>query len=119
MARFNKSATNRLTRHIAGWAPGFALVHHVGRRSGRTYETPVNVFRRGDTYRFALTYGEGEWVRNVIAADGCEIRTRRKTVALADPRLYRDADRTGIPIPARWILGAVRVDQFLSMTRHR
>jgi deazaflavin-dependent oxidoreductase (nitroreductase family) len=116
MARFNKSATNRLTRHIAGWAPGFAIVHHVGRHTGRTYQTPVNVFRSSGDYVFALTYGEGEWVRNVIAAGGCEIRTRRRTIALDQPRLYRDVDRTGIPIPARWILGAVRVDEFLSMT---
>ena len=88
----------------------------MGRRSGRSYETPVNVFVRDGAYLFALTYGEGEWVRNVIAADGCEITTRRRRVALGAPRLSRDADRTGIPIPARWILGIVDVDEFLTMT---
>jgi deazaflavin-dependent oxidoreductase (nitroreductase family) len=115
VASFNKAVTNHLTRHIAGWAPGFAIVHHVGRRSGRPYETPVNVFQRDGAYLFALTYGEGEWVRNVLAADGCEMRTRRQRVALSAPRLYRDSDRNGIPIPARWILGLVRVDEFLTM----
>src|SRR5262245_15159115 len=88
VASFNKRVTNHLTRHIAGWAPGFAIVHHVGRRSGRAYETPVNVFHRDGTYLFALTYGEGEWVRNVLAADGCEIVTRRRRIALGAPRLF-------------------------------
>jgi deazaflavin-dependent oxidoreductase (nitroreductase family) len=115
MADFNKKVTNHVTRHLAGWAPGFAIVHHRGRRSGRAYETPVNVFVRDGTYLFALTYGEGEWVKNVVAANGCEIRARRRTIALTDPHLFRDPERTGIPIPARWILGLVDVDEFLTM----
>ena len=115
LAEFNKRVTNRVTRHIAPWAPGFAIVHHRGRRSGRAYDTPVNVFVRADGYLFALTYGEGEWVRNVLAAGGCEITTRRRTVRLRSPNLYRDPHRTGIPIPARWILAATHVDEFLAM----
>jgi len=97
MAAFNKKVTNRITRHIAGWAPGFAIVSHVGRHSGRSYETPVNVFKRDGGYLFALTYGEGEWVRNVLAAGTCQIRTRRTTIALAEPALYDDPSRQGIP----------------------
>ena len=31
VAHFNRRVTNRLTRHIAWWAPGFAIVTHVGR----------------------------------------------------------------------------------------
>ena len=34
-------------RLIAGRAPGFGIIHHVGRKSGRRYETVVNVFRDG------------------------------------------------------------------------
>jgi deazaflavin-dependent oxidoreductase (nitroreductase family) len=115
MARFNKQVTNRISRHVAGWAPGFAIVHHTGRRSGRAYETPVNVFRRDDGYVFALTYGRGEWVENVLAAGRCEITTRRRTTALVDPQVFRDPQRTSIPVPARWILALVHVDEFLSM----
>jgi len=115
MAELNKKVTNRVTRHIAPWAPGFAIVHHRGRRSGRGYDTPVNVFRRRDGYLFAMTYGEGEWVKNVLAARTCEITTHRRTLALRDPNLYRDPHRTVIPIPARWILAAVHVDEFLEM----
>ena len=66
VARFNQRYTNQFTRHIAGWAPGFALLEHVGRRSGRLYETPVNVFKVQGKYLFALTYGESEWVKNVL-----------------------------------------------------
>jgi deazaflavin-dependent oxidoreductase (nitroreductase family) len=117
VARFNRRVTNRITRHVAGWLPGFAIVVHVGRRSGRTYRTPVNVFRDGDRYVFALTYGaESDWVRNVLAAGGCRIETRRRTVELRDPQRFDDPSRRLVPKPARWILGLLDVDQFLGLT---
>ena len=115
MARFNKRFTNRFTRHIASWAPGFALLEHVGRRSGRPYETPVNVFRAENQYLFALTYGDSEWVRNVLAAGKCVIRTRGHRISLVEPERFRDPTRHLVPIPARWILKVVDVDDFVTL----
>ena len=52
VARWNKAGLNRVTRHIAPWAPGLGVVVHRGRRSGRAYQTPVNVFREpGSPFR--------------------------------------------------------------------
>ena len=117
VARFNKHVTNRITRRVAGWLPGFAIVIHVGRRSGRRYRTPVNVFRDGRRYVFALTYGaESDWVRNVLAAGRCEIETRARTVELIAPERFTDPTRRLVPIPARWILALLSVDEFLAMT---
>lgn len=113
LAEFNKHATNRVALRIAGWAPGFAIIHHVGRTSGNHYDTPVNVFRHDDGYLFALTYGLASWVRNVMAADGCSITTKGRTIELSDPHPYTDPERKDIPIPARWVLGWIDVDQFL------
>ena len=65
VARFNKRVTNRVTGVFAGWAPGFAMLTHRGRNSGRLYRIPINVFTRPGGYRFALTYGaDTEWVKN-------------------------------------------------------
>ncbi len=63
IGRFNRVATNRLTSPVAGRLPGFGIITHRGRRSGRTYRTPVNVFRRPGGFVVALTYGRGDWVR--------------------------------------------------------
>src|SRR4029453_19472431 len=57
VARFNKAATNRVTSRVADRLPGFGIVVHRGRRSGREYETPVNAFRRPGGYTIALTTG--------------------------------------------------------------
>jgi deazaflavin-dependent oxidoreductase (nitroreductase family) len=89
VGRWNRAGLNRLTRHIAPWMPGLGVVVHRGRRSGRRYQTPVNVFRVGSGYLFALTYGsDTDWVKNVLAAGGCELRTRGRVVQLGSPRLF-------------------------------
>jgi deazaflavin-dependent oxidoreductase (nitroreductase family) len=77
LARWNKVGLNRVTKRVAPWMPGFGVVTHAGRRSGRRFQTPVNVFPAEDGYLLALTYGpDSDWVKNVMAAGGCELVTR-------------------------------------------
>src|SRR3954470_10163015 len=98
VARFNRRVTNRITGPIAGWAPGFGIVIHRGRSSGREYRTPINVFRRRGGFAVALTYGpESQWVKNVLAAGGCRIVTGGREHVLTNPRLIRDPRRRGVP----------------------
>ena len=44
---------NPITRPVAKKLPGFAVLTHRGRKTGRTYRTPINVFRRGNDYLFS------------------------------------------------------------------
>jgi deazaflavin-dependent oxidoreductase (nitroreductase family) len=114
--QWNKAGLNRATKHIAPWTPGFGVVIHRGRRSGRRYQTPVNVFATEDGYLFALTYGpDTDWVKNVLAAGGCELRTRGRTIELASPRLYHDESRAGIRPLERQVLRIIGVADFLSL----
>jgi hypothetical protein len=69
LARFNIAVTNRITSLFAGWLPGFGILTHVGRKSGKVYRTPVNVFRTPNGFIIALTYSsQFEWVKNVLVA---------------------------------------------------
>ena len=86
IAHANKVGLNRFTKFIAPWAPGWAVVIHRGRKSGRTFQTPLWAFRRGNGFVIALTYGsESDWVRNVLAAGGCEIAARRRRYQVGIP----------------------------------
>lgn len=117
LARFNRRVTNHITRRIAGWLPGFAIVIHTGRRSGRTYRTPVNAFRDGDKYRIALTYGaDSDWVRNVMAAGGCEIESQRRRISLTQPRIINDPRRRWAPLGVRQVLGMIGASQYMQLT---
>lgn len=116
VARWNKVGVNRLARHVAPWLPGHALVVHRGRRSGRTYQTPVMVFGAGDGFIVALTYGpDSDWVRNVRAAGGCELRTGGRRLRVDSPRVYHDETRRGIRPVERQVLRLIGVADFLSV----
>ena len=118
LARFNKAVTNRLTGPFAARLPGFAIVHHVGRRSGRQHANPVNLFRDGDRYVIALTYGaDSQWVRNVLAAGEVRVVTRGRTLQLIEPEVIHDPTRSQVPAPVRPILGAVGVSDFMVLRR--
>jgi deazaflavin-dependent oxidoreductase (nitroreductase family) len=106
--------TNPVARRVAGRLPGFAIVTHVGRRSGRTYRTPVNLFRADGRYVIALTYGsESQWVRNVLAAGECEVETRGERIHLVGPELVHDPGRALVPAPVRSVLSVLDVDDFM------
>ncbi len=114
LARFNRVVTNPVLGHAARRLPGFAIVTHRGRRSGRVHRTPVNLFRAGDRYVIALTYGaDSQWVRNVLAAGGCSVETRRRHIPLVDPEIVHDPRRALVPGPVRAMLGVANVSDFM------
>jgi len=116
VARWNKVGLNRVIKHVAPQVPGLGVVVHRGRRTGRQYQTPVNVFREGDGYIIALTYGpDADWVKNVEAAGGCELKTRGRVLRMAQPRVYRDETRRGIRPVERQALRLIGVADFLSL----
>ena len=120
VARANRVGFNRLSRHVAPWLPGFGVVVHQGRRSGRTYRTPVNVFRSADGYVLALTYGaDSDWVKNVLAAGGAELRNRGRRVRVGSPRIYHDESRRSVGPVARQALRLLRVVDFLALRTER
>jgi deazaflavin-dependent oxidoreductase (nitroreductase family) len=117
VGRWNKAGLNRVTKRIAPWMPGFGVVVHRGRRSGKEYQTPVNVFTAEDGYVLALTYGpDTDWVKNVVAAGGCELRTGGRVVRLTAPRLFHDEARRDIRPLERQVLRVLGVADFLSLT---
>jgi len=118
LARMNRSGLNRVTRHLAPWLPGMGVVIHRGRRSGKIYRTPVNIFGRKGGYAIALTYGpDTEWVKNVLAAGGCAIETLGRTRRTVNPRMVVDTRRRFVPPPVRAILRLLGVSRFLLLDR--
>ena len=118
--RFRHVATryaDPILRPLASRAPFFGVITHRGRTSGRTYRTPINVFRRGDDYLFFLTYGSDvQWVKNVLAAGSCSLETQGKVVRLVEPELIIDPELRPAPPLVRFIEGRIAgVTQYLRM----
>lgn len=116
MRPFTTRVINPLTRRFADRLPGFAIISYRGRTSGRTYHTPMNVFRDGDSYVFALTYGpDVQWVKNVLAAGEAEIRTHEGTILLTEPELFSDPQGRAMPRVVRIFLRFQHVTAYLRM----
>jgi deazaflavin-dependent oxidoreductase (nitroreductase family) len=97
LARFNRHVTNPIQRMWAGWAPPFAIIEHVGRRSGKPYRTPVTVFTAEVDGKpgvaVLLTYGpDRDWLKNLKAANGGKMRRNGKTFGIADPQVVTRAE---------------------------
>lgn len=117
LARFNFRVTNHLLSPLAMRLPGWGVVVHTGRKTHRQYRTPVFVFRRGDRFVIALTYGrESQWVHNVLAEGGCELETQGHTLRLAGPYLFHDEERRTVPALHRRMLAVFNVSDFLELT---
>ena len=69
------STLNRVTARLARSGRGpFSLIRHVGRRSGRVYETPLILASVPEGCVAELTYGDQvNWYRNVVAAGRCVV----------------------------------------------
>jgi deazaflavin-dependent oxidoreductase (nitroreductase family) len=117
VARFNRFVTNPLGRLVAGWAPGFGIIRHRGRKSGKAYSTPLNIFRIDYGFVIALTYGSDvDWLKNVVAAGGCTVRYRGRTVVLTAPEFVGvDEGMALMPGPVRAILRAIAVTEFVKL----
>jgi deazaflavin-dependent oxidoreductase (nitroreductase family) len=116
--RFLWLLNNTLNRAItriarAGHGP-FSLIRHVGRKSGRTYETPVILASVPEGFIAELTYGDNvNWYRNVIAAGGCIVLHHRVEyrVTSIEP-CSAERGRNAYPATFRWILQVAGRDQF-------
>lgn len=119
---FLKHYFNPLTRRIAHSSFGpFALVRHVGRRSGKQYVTPIIVQPVDDGFVFELTYGpEVDWYKNVLAAGGCTIVWHGKEYVInkIEP-LDTATGMSAFPLPERLLLRAIRRQHFMKMTTQR
>ncbi|GAA4657461.1 hypothetical protein GCM10023225_31960 [Kineococcus glutinatus] len=73
--RVNRAVTNPRQVRTAGQAGARdSLVRHTGRRSGRTYETPITAIPTPDGFVIGLAYGRRtDWLANVLAAGSATV----------------------------------------------
>jgi len=87
LERFQIKYMNPLMRPFSKWMPGFAVIKHSGRTSGKDYETIVTAYRKGNVLAIGLIHGKTNWVKNVLAAGEADIRVGRKDLHLTNPRV--------------------------------
>jgi deazaflavin-dependent oxidoreductase (nitroreductase family) len=84
MTRYNDMARKISGTERSSWG----LLTHVGRHSGRTYQTSLGTHTYGDGLLLPLGYGtHTDWYRNVMAAGTCTVAWKGRTYHLERPEL--------------------------------
>jgi len=114
----NRDIFNRLTLTFAG-RHVYAVVHHVGRRSGHAYTTPVVALPIADRFIIPLLFGaDTDWCRNVLAAGQGTIEWHGLTYPVSRPEVVTAATAQPLlPTWARRLLRALGVRHFLKVDR--
>ena len=72
-----------------------SVIRHVGRRSGRTFETPVMAVHHDDSFLIALPYGKRtDWLKNVLDKGSAAIVANGQVYEVDRPEVIPMADAT-------------------------
>ena len=94
----------------------YPVVTHVGRKSGKTYQTPLDAFPTTTGYVLVARYGpESDWVQNVLAAGEATLRVDGVEHALGSPRLVDVAEALDALTAAEPQRDFASADDFLLM----
>jgi deazaflavin-dependent oxidoreductase (nitroreductase family) len=89
LVRLQRAVINPRQLRSAGKPGAYAsIIRHVGRTSGKAYETPVGVVPTEDGFLIGLVYGSGtNWLRNVLACGSATIVHEGQTYAVDRPEI--------------------------------
>ncbi len=114
-----KRFVNPILRNATGLPYGpFAIIRHVGRKSGKTYENPIWVRRAPDGFIIVLTFGPGaDWLRNLQAADRGTLYWHKREYVFQPP-VFVDAKTANAALPAliKFALGLQGTFQYVKLT---
>jgi deazaflavin-dependent oxidoreductase (nitroreductase family) len=91
---FVKHFVNPMLHNVARLSFGpFALLRHVGRRSGKQYEIPIMVWPVDSGFVIELSYGRKvDWLRNLQATGRGSLRWHQREFTLLKPEFIDTED---------------------------
>jgi deazaflavin-dependent oxidoreductase (nitroreductase family) len=111
---FNPRALRDAARGDTRWA----VLHHVGRRSGVAYDTPIDAQLTPEGAVIPLVYGAStDWCRNVLAGGGCTLTVGGQDLAFTAPRVVPISFAAAQLVPAKarfW--RSIGIEHLLSLT---
>lgn len=117
--RVQRPVNRVVVRVFAGRLGPYAVVRHVGRRSGRQYQTPVVAFARGGALLVPLPYSwDVDWIHNLQEAGGGELLWKGRAISVGPPEIVETAAVfAALPPVIRLGVRILKVRQFLRLYR--
>lgn len=117
MPRWWGHVNKRLFNPRAVASGKWAVLEHVGRRSGTTYRTPMDAQPVDGGYLVLLVYGAGcDWARNVLAAGRARLHVDGRELELTAPRVVGEEEAfAALPDDVRRPPKLLRITEFMRM----
>jgi hypothetical protein len=119
--KFNKRLLNPFAIWIAARRPMYyGVLRHTGRRSGRTYDTPVVAKLTTEGVIIPLPYGtHTDWLQNVLASDGCSLTLNGQNYTFIRPQIIPASVAEPLVPPANAaVWRRVGIQNYLAMQKH-
>jgi deazaflavin-dependent oxidoreductase (nitroreductase family) len=115
--RFHHRVGNRVQMRSPGTFA--SVIRHQGRRTGKTYETPVWAVPTEDGFVIAVVYGSrSDWLKNVMASGAAAIVHQGDTFAVNHPEIIpMEPARAYFPATLQRTHRLIRVDRCLRVRR--
>ncbi len=119
--RFNKHILNPVMLRIVPHTRIFAVLEHQGRRSGKTYRTPIVVRPLPEGFLIALTYGDHvDWYRNLLAAGGGVIEWQSRRYEVGAPEtVAAETALSAFPATMQRMLKRAGVTHYIRVAHRR
>lgn len=113
LAQLNKRTFNKREIKSGDWP----VLCHVGRSSGRVFETPLGAHEVEGGYLFIANYGrDSDWVKNILAGGSATLRIDGGEVALVSPRMVpKDEAVRQMAVGIKWPPALMNVTEALRM----
>jgi deazaflavin-dependent oxidoreductase (nitroreductase family) len=105
---------NPLATPVMRRLPPFAVLHHRGRRTGQSYDTPVQAYSTPEGWLVGMAYDRNSaWVLNLLAAGGGEMTRAGRRYRITQPRRVGREALQLLPVWATPPMRLVGIDEFL------
>jgi hypothetical protein len=94
----------------------WALIHHTGRVSGRSFQTPIVVIRTPSGFIVPLPFGSAQWPRNVVAAGAATLRWNGQDWHVREPVIVGPEGASAFNRVERLGIRAFGISHFLRLT---
>lgn len=99
---------------VARRLPPLAVLHHRGRKSGRSYDTPVQCFRTKNGFLVGLAYdSNAQWAQNLLAAGTGEITRSGQRYTITRPHRRGPDALKDLPGPVAFTMWSLGITEFL------
>jgi deazaflavin-dependent oxidoreductase (nitroreductase family) len=105
---------NPALRAVAAYLPPLAVLHHTGRRTGQTYDSPVQAYRTDGGYLVGYAYSDNpQWAQNLLATGHGQMTRAGKLYAITNPRHLGTEGLALLPAPVAAMMRGIGVGDFL------